>query len=221
MSDCDKAITKAIAEAYENSIKPPKHYWCAVHVIKAARRRASEYVIQTALMTKSPTENLLIHIFRHHPTRSENYTTRLWKLYTQKHHMKHISPSLRNGHAKIPNTSHTSKPNGVRQLINGQSAFATYLFKEFTPTTSLSRGIGTSSTTSSTGSCDSDPTNSYTRWFLTSFQILVRPSWQLNSDSKAKLTPSFKAYPKALPTHIATRISSTWGLTCGPSALTT
>lgn len=44
LSDCDRAITKAIDDAYRNCINPPKHYWCAVHVIKAARRRAAEYV---------------------------------------------------------------------------------------------------------------------------------------------------------------------------------
>lgn len=52
MSDCDKAITKAIAETYSTSIKPPKHYWCAVHVIKAARRCAGEYVSLPKHITK-------------------------------------------------------------------------------------------------------------------------------------------------------------------------
>lgn len=44
LTDCDKALTKAISDAYVGSQNPPKHYWCAVHAIKAARRRAGEYV---------------------------------------------------------------------------------------------------------------------------------------------------------------------------------
>lgn len=44
LTDCDKSLTKAITDAYVGSRTPPQHYWCAVHVIKAARRRAAEYV---------------------------------------------------------------------------------------------------------------------------------------------------------------------------------
>lgn len=54
LTDCDKSLTKAIAATYTSSINAPKHFWCAVHVIKAARRRAGEYVRQkTTLISDS------------------------------------------------------------------------------------------------------------------------------------------------------------------------
>lgn len=44
LTDCNKALTKAISDTYSRSLTPPKHLWCAVHVIKAACRRAIKFV---------------------------------------------------------------------------------------------------------------------------------------------------------------------------------
>lgn len=44
MSDCCKAISKGIKEAFRLCLNPPKHYLCVVHVMKAARSKGAKLV---------------------------------------------------------------------------------------------------------------------------------------------------------------------------------
>lgn len=44
MSDCCKALSKGIKEAFKHCHNPPKHYLCVVHVMKAARRKGAKMV---------------------------------------------------------------------------------------------------------------------------------------------------------------------------------
>lgn len=54
LTDCDKSLTKAIEDAYKTSHTPPQHFWCVVHVIKAARRRAAGYVSSSIFIVTKP-----------------------------------------------------------------------------------------------------------------------------------------------------------------------
>lgn len=44
MSDCCKALSKGIKQAFKLCRSPPKHYLCVVHVMKAARRKGAKRV---------------------------------------------------------------------------------------------------------------------------------------------------------------------------------
>lgn len=44
MSDCCKALSKGIKDAFRHCLNPPKHYLCVVHVMKAARCKGTKIV---------------------------------------------------------------------------------------------------------------------------------------------------------------------------------
>lgn len=49
MTNWDKAPKKDVEETYTNSIHPPQHFWCAVHVIKETHCCDGEYACQLTL----------------------------------------------------------------------------------------------------------------------------------------------------------------------------
>lgn len=47
MSDCCKALSKGIKQAFRSCLNSPQHYLCVVHVMKAARRKGLKIVSTT------------------------------------------------------------------------------------------------------------------------------------------------------------------------------
>lgn len=129
LSDCDKAITKAITDTYANSHHPPVHWGCGVHIIKGARCCTGEYVCTS---DTDPLHFQLTPMNRCQQKTLKRCTKPLWPLYIHPLPKNHIPSLSRSGREPSLDTWPTFSHNGARPWTSRQLAFVTHHYKAST-----------------------------------------------------------------------------------------
>lgn len=143
MSNCCKALSKGIEEAFRHFLNPPKHYLCVVHVMKAACHKGAKIVSEHC-------ENLAKHDLTkltHNRLPTPPWPLRCTRiLSTSSTPQSHLTPTRlpeANGQKGSSATSHTSVTYGTSLSPNGQWRSKGSCYRAFIPITLLSRGTGT------------------------------------------------------------------------------